>query len=279
MDSKYQRQGKDTKARNDINDRLNNLHINHYIEKPKNDLHDNVNKNFKESLKKENFIDNSFTGFDRSDFKNDINSRLNNLNGMESPFMKRIPLNNNIRDYEVTVDSKRDIFNERLANYNQLASNTKAPVEEEINLSNSQFHKSFREDSNKRLENFSPLSRNMGLPIFKKQDDKKIKNNIQRGFLENESPYDGYGAYNSDNVENYFTYEESPNNKSNQNGFYSSDNITNYSNMYNSSKSGNRNINRNDNRNINDNINKISGLNFQNMLPEDSNQKYDYKKY
>ena len=52
MDNKYQRQGKDTKARNDINDRLNNLHINHYIEKPKNDLHDNVNKNFKETLKK-----------------------------------------------------------------------------------------------------------------------------------------------------------------------------------------------------------------------------------
>ena len=214
MDSKYQRQGKDTKARNDINDRLNNLHINHYIEKPKNDLHDNVNKNFKESLKKENFIDNSFTGFDRSDFKNDINSRLNNLNGMESPFMKRIPLNNNIRDYEVTVDSKRDIFNERLANYNQLASNTMAPVEEEINLSNSKFHKSFREDSNKRLENFSPLSRNMGLPIFKKRDDKKIKNNIQRGFVETDSHYDGYGAYNSDNIEHYFTYEENSNKNS-----------------------------------------------------------------
>ena len=94
---------------------------------------------------------------------------------MESPYMKRIPLNNNIRDYEITVDSKRDIFNERLANYNQLASNTKPSVEEEISLSNQQFHKSFREDSNKRLESFHLYPEIRDYLIFKKQDDKKIK--------------------------------------------------------------------------------------------------------
>ena len=36
---------------------------------------------------------------------------------------------------------------------------------------------------------------------------------------------------------------------------------------------------QNTNRNYNDDINKISGLNFQSMMPEDSNQKYNYKKY
>ena len=50
-------------------------------------------------------------------FKNDINERMNTINDMTVDNMRRLPLNNNIRDSQITTGSKRDQFNERLSNF------------------------------------------------------------------------------------------------------------------------------------------------------------------
>ena len=66
---------------------------------------------------------NKFKNIDRNDFKNDINNRMNSFSAQENFNLRRLPLNNNIRDYGITTDSKKDEFNERLSNYNLLSSN------------------------------------------------------------------------------------------------------------------------------------------------------------
>ena len=53
----------------------------------------------------------------KSDFKSDINERLSMINDTSIQNRRRLPFNNNIRDYQITVDSKRDAFNERISNF------------------------------------------------------------------------------------------------------------------------------------------------------------------
>ena len=102
---------------------------------------------------------------------------------------RKLPFNNNIRDSQITVDNKRDSFNERISNYSLLSNNMVCPMEQQIN-NNSGFHSSFKEDNNQRFQELSPLSKNMGLPVNKNlPNKKKVMENIQTrdGFIESYS--------------------------------------------------------------------------------------------
>ena len=103
---------------------------------------------------------------------------------------RRLPFNNNIRDYQITVDSKRDAFNERISNYSLLSNNMIAPVENQISNNELGFHTNFKEDHNQRLQELSPLASNMGLPINNSvPNPKQVMQNIQTrdGFVESYS--------------------------------------------------------------------------------------------
>ena len=130
---------------------------------------------------------------DRRDFKDDINQRLNSFNRMDDIGHKQLPFHNNIRDYTVTMDSKKDEFNDRLSNYNHLSSNMTPNANKSSDFNNMSFHKKFKDDTNKRLEELSPLSRNMGVPFNGTQMPKKpdFGSNIQNNSLEDKySNYD-----------------------------------------------------------------------------------------
>ncbi len=126
----------------------------------------------------------------KTDFKTDINERLSMINDTTIQNRRRLPFNNNIRDYQITVGSKRDDFNERLSNYSLLSGNMVAPVEQQINNNQNGFHSNFKEDHNNRLQELSPLSRNMGLPVTNQvPNQKEVMNNIQTrdGFVDSYS--------------------------------------------------------------------------------------------
>ena len=154
---------KDDYARNDINDRLSNFN-NSYI--PSN--------THGQKMKGDNLLGGGVKNYnspntnstqDKSNFKDQINNRMNTFQRNIEIGQRQLPFHNNIRDYTVTVDSKKDMFNNRLSNYNYLSTNIPPEVNQQNKFQNSSFHKTFREDTNKRLEELSPLSRNLGLPM------------------------------------------------------------------------------------------------------------------
>ena len=99
-------------------------------------------------------------------FKDQINSRIDTFSRNQAIDQRKLPFHNNIRDYNITIDSKKDEFNNRLSNYNYLSSNIPPHIYNQHNEQFNQisFHKSFKEDTNQRLQDLSPLSRNLGLP-------------------------------------------------------------------------------------------------------------------
>lgn len=153
---------KNRETRNEINDRMQGFYVPNRIEPQESKIN-----NFKEmNSKLINRTPEIKNDFDRKSFKNDINQRMNDISG-DSLFYKRLPMNNNIRDYNITMDSNKDEFNNRLMNYNRLASNITATPNEENKMTNLGFHNNFKDDTNKRLEELSPLSCNVGYPVTK----------------------------------------------------------------------------------------------------------------
>tara|TARA_B100000795_G_C22768716_1_gene426891 strand:- start:38 stop:703 length:666 start_codon:yes stop_codon:yes gene_type:complete len=192
---------KNLQSRTNINDRIQNFLVPNTIE-PKNmssSNHglDNDYYNYKsEPHTKKNIVTHQST-----DFKNDINYRLNMINDSSIQNRRRLPFNNNIRDSQNTTDSKRDSFNERISNYSLLSNNMIAPVENQLN-NNSGFHSNFKEDNNERLQELSPLSRNMGFPLIKKEPNKKVMENIQTraGFIDSYTNESGSNYQYLDNI-------------------------------------------------------------------------------
>ena len=189
--------GKDIQSRDHINHRMQNFYV-----KSNKDQNGNLDSdyfNYKNSNSKV-----EYNTIQKTDFKNDINERLSQFNDMSIDNMRRLPLNNNIRDYQITVDSKRDQFNERMSNYSLLSSNMVAPLNTSSEQNNIGFHTNFKEDHNKRLQELSPLSRNMGLPVNKEVPNKKeVMEKIKTG---------DYGSFNVDyysgNSNNYEFLDE-----------------------------------------------------------------------
>ena len=152
--------GKDLETRNDINTRLQGFITPQYTTSHNNTTNSsNFNSNFIKTSENQTYSD-------RNDFKNEINNRMNSFADYSDINMKRLPFNNNIRDYGITMSSKKDEFNERLSNYNLLSSNmTQNPLLDN-KTNNIGFHTSFKDDVNSRMEKLSPLSRNMHLCLY-----------------------------------------------------------------------------------------------------------------
>ena len=181
---------KNSQTRNSINDRMQNFFAPNSIQ-PQNMQNmgshglDNDYYNYKPQPTQQRQ-----EVLQKSDFKSDINDRLNMINDASIQNRRRLPFNNNIRDYQITVDNKRDAFNERISNYSLLSGNMVAPVEQQIQNNELGFHSNFKDDHNSRLQELSPLSRNMGLPVNKEvPNQKEVMNNIQTrdGFVESYS--------------------------------------------------------------------------------------------
>jgi len=159
---------KNKNTRNDINNRIQGFYGDESHESKKYNLvnYKELNSKLINNIQQEPVSISNNNNYDKKTFKNDINQRMNNISGDEL-FFKRLPLNNNIRDYNITVDTNKDEFNNRLMNYNSLASNINPNPEDENKLFNSGFHNNFKDDTNKRLDELSPLSSNVGYPINK----------------------------------------------------------------------------------------------------------------
>ena len=147
MDNSF---NKNSETRNSINDRMQNFFSPNSI-KPKNmesmGSHglDNEYYNYKPEPTQQRT-----ENLQKNDFKSDINERLSMINDASIQNRRRLPFNNNIRDYQITVDNKRDAFNERISNYSLLSGNMVAPVEHQINNNENGFHANFKEDHNNR---------------------------------------------------------------------------------------------------------------------------------
>ena len=193
---------KNSQSRNNINDRMQSFFQPNSI-KPQNmqDINSHGLDNEYYSYKPEPNQQRQEV-LQKSDFKSDINNRLNMMNDISIQNRRRLPFNNNIRDYQITVDSKRDDFNERISSYSLLSGNMVAPIEQQIQNNEMGFHKNFKDDHNNRLQELSPLARNMGLPVNKEvPNQKEVMNNIQTrdGFVESYSSDMGNYQY-LDNV-------------------------------------------------------------------------------
>ena len=182
---------KSSKSRDNINNRMQGFMVPNNIE-PKNmfpNSNHGIDKDYY-NYKPETSNQQRSDTLQKSDFKNDINERLTMMNDVTIQNRRRLPFNNNIRDYQITVDSKRDAFNERISNYSLLSNNMIAPVENQISNNELGFHTNFKEDHNQRLQELSPLASNMGLPINNSvPNPKQVMQNIQTrdGFVESYS--------------------------------------------------------------------------------------------
>ena len=179
---------KDDGARQDINSRMQTFMTPNYNTAQ-------VGSTDNKQYQNDNLLGNSNKSYslDRSDFKNDINHRMDSFNRMADVGHKQLPCHNNIRDYTTTMDSKKDEFNTRLSNYNHLSSNITPNVIEENKYQNMGFHTNFKDDTNQRLDELSPLSRNLGIPFNGTQMPSKpdFGSNIQ-----NNNTNDKYTNYN-----------------------------------------------------------------------------------
>ena len=156
---------KDTSAQDDINQRMS-AHTSLFLP--------NQNNTPNNKYKSDNLLGTNYSSqippptnqHDKSNFKDQINNRIDTFQRNIEVGQRQLPFNNNIRDYSVTCDSKKDIFNNRLSNYNYLSSNIPPQIQEQNSFNASNFHTSFREDTNNRLQELSPLSRNIGMPTM-----------------------------------------------------------------------------------------------------------------
>ena len=64
-------------------------------------------------------------------------------------------------------------------NYNSLANNMNPKPEEENKIYQMGFHQNFKEDTNKRLEELSPLACNVGFPINKPKNQPDFGQNLE----------------------------------------------------------------------------------------------------
>ena len=97
---------------------MQNFYINHEMENQKKsefvnyeEINNRLIKGIIESKQTSEETNNKFN-LDKKTFKNDINQRMNNMTNHDL-FYKRLPLNNNIRDYNITIDTNKDEFNNR----------------------------------------------------------------------------------------------------------------------------------------------------------------------
>tara|TARA_A100001015_G_scaffold260185_1_gene304703 strand:+ start:676 stop:1374 length:699 start_codon:yes stop_codon:yes gene_type:complete len=136
--------------------------------KPDLDIINNVNKgNYNTNMNyNTNFEQHNTNGGDTKLYKNQINDRITNFTN-SGINLKKLPMNNNIRDYSVHIESKKEEFNDKLLNYNLLSSAIQSQPMEDNKIYNMGFHSKFKEDNNERFEQFSPLSCNVGFPIYK----------------------------------------------------------------------------------------------------------------
>ena len=173
-------------VRNEINSRMENLNKNFINYK---EINNKLINGYNPEL---NNQEQKTFNSDKKTFKNDINNRLNSISG-EELFFKRLPLNNNIRDYNVTVDTNKDEFNNRLMNYNSLSNNINPNPEDESKLFTSGFHNNFKDDTNKRINELSPLACNIGFPINKPKNKPDFNQNIEP---EGNTSYNNYQQFN-----------------------------------------------------------------------------------
>lgn len=192
---------KNRNVRNDINSRMENLNKNFINYK---EMNNKLIKGYTEEIPQNQA--NSFT-YDKKTFKNDINTRMNNISGDEL-FFKRLPLNNSIRDYNVTIDTNKDEFNNRLMNYNSLSSNMTPNPEEETKLFTSGFHNNFKDDTNKRLEELSPLACNVGFPINKPKKPPDFGKNLIPEASISYNQYGNFQNYNEQKTDNINKLED-----------------------------------------------------------------------
>tara|TARA_A100001015_G_scaffold253711_1_gene294080 strand:- start:1734 stop:2627 length:894 start_codon:yes stop_codon:yes gene_type:complete len=208
------RKGKDEESRNDINNRLQDFMTPNYINTTGGtSLNFNNNEtDFKINNSNNNNNSNKFRNIDRNDFKNDINNRMNSFSAQENFNLRRLPLNNNIRDYGITTDSKKDEFNERLSNYNLLSSNMVPSAEQKTNSYTMGFHTSFKDDVNQRMHELSPLSRNVGLPVHYNVPNTNKKPDFSKNLDEQEpsiiETYKSFENMNINNTNNNYNNQE-----------------------------------------------------------------------
>lgn len=273
--------GKDEESRNDINNRLQGFMTPNYIN---NSSGTSLNFNSKEEDFKIN--DPKFTNIDRNDFKNDINNRLNSFSNQDNFNLRRLPLNNNIRDYGITTDSKKDEFNERLSNYNLLSSNMVPNGEQRNNSYTMGFHTSFKDDLNKRMDELSPLSRNVGIPVHYNVPNTNKTPDFSKNLDEQEpSIIETYKGFEKMNLNKYSNQDINKDINTTYTNQYQSD-ILNENNdsqvQYNSydsnsyqsfSSSGNNFSLLSDSK---DGINKVQNLKVNDMYPMNTRQTYNF---
>lgn len=127
-----------------------------------------------------------------NDYKNDMNERLNRFND-SSISGRRLPFNNNIRDYNISYSTKKNDFNERISNYSLLGKNMNNPNTTEDR--HQSFHSNFKDEINDKFNELSPLSSNMSYPITPSDLDKKqIMDNIRTGRVSSNT-YSNYNNY------------------------------------------------------------------------------------
>ena len=280
---------KDMEVRGEINDRMQRFMTPNYCS------NQNITEDFSSKSQQ----------FDKNAYQNDINNRMNQFRTSDNIHLKRLPFNNNIRDYSITVDSKKDEFNERLSNYNRLSSNMVPNTDINKNYGSSGFHNNFKDDLNQRMEQLSPLSRNVGIPTvsnvpnlstkrpktpdfnsnlsnesyiipktqeeYNKQQKMKMENEQQKLYNNvnmesvNSNTYD-FNGFSSFNYEQPSNNVQVSNNNNNNNNNTSQPNQFDYSIINNSYSMP---IDQ-------DNINNIEPLKFNSNLPMNTRQQYNF---
>ena len=280
---------KDMEVRGEINDRMQRFMTPNYCS------NQNITDDFSSKSQQ----------FDKNAYQNDINNRMNQFRTSDNIHLKRLPFNNNIRDYSITVDSKKDEFNERLSNYNRLSSNMVPNADVNNNYGSSGFHNNFKDDLNQRMEQLSPLSRNVGIPTvsnvpnlstkrpktpdfnsnlsnesyiipktqeeYNKQQKMKMENEQQKLYNNvnmetvNSNTYD-FNGFSSFNYEQPSNNVQVSNNNNNNNNNTSQPNQFDYSIINNSYSMP---IDQ-------DNINNIEPLKFNSNLPMNTRQQYNF---
>lgn len=227
---------KDINSRNMMNEKMHDFITPNYL----NSNNTNINN------KNINTFQNKPIIYDKNSSKNDINSRLNDFRNIDNLNLRRLPFNNNIRDYGITVDSKRDEVNDRMSNYNKLSTNMNHTFSNN-NSNNYSFHNNFKDENNKRMEELSPLARNLGMPINttppKTPDFSQNLENEQRNSINTNK------QYNNESGEQYSSIDG---------GNIGVDNTT-----------GNYSL-------LNDGINNISKLNYNSLYPCNTRQSYNF---
>ena len=280
---------KDMEVRGEINDRMQRFMTPNYCS------NQNITEDFSSKSQQ----------FDKNAYQNDINNRMNQFRTSDNIHLKRLPFNNNIRDYSITVDSKKDEFNERLSNYNRLSSNMVPNTDINKNYGSSGFHNNFKDDLNQRMEQLSPLSRNVGIPTvsnvpnlstkrpktpdfnsnlsnesyiipktqeeYNKQQKMKMENEQQKLYNNvnmesvNSNTYD-YNSFSSFDYNHHSNNVQVSNNNNNNNNNTSQPNQFDYSIINNSYSMP---IDQ-------DNINNIEPLKFNSNLPMNTRQQYNF---